>query len=136
MKDGEEIWIYQEQTDGTVQRHIFTVSSIKNVASSNTDILAPTTEDKQLTLVACAPLGSSLYRIAVVADYVRQDADFMYEYADDKLSTDRFVVYSMLAKMKDMRLEEDHMTLTAMNGKRTNVLIPTMYVRVRDLWLA
>lgn len=136
MKDGQEIWIYQEQTDGTVERHVFKVSSIKNVASSNTDILTPTSEDKQVTLVACAPLGSSLYRIAVVADYVSQDADFMYEYTDDKLSTDRFVVYSMLAKMKDMRVEEDYTILTAMNGKGTNVLIPTMYIRVRDLWLA
>ena len=126
MKDGQEIWIYQVEDNGTVARNVFEVNSISQVSSKNTEVLAPEADEAQLTMVTCAPLGKDYRRLVVVAHQVEKDVDFMYEYSEESLKNDRMANQQRILNRPKVSYQE--------NESATAAYSQFFIARMRDIY--
>lgn len=55
MDAGQEIWIYQKQSNGQYKRYVYQVEKSYNTSKYDIDILKPT-QEKILTLFTCTPI--------------------------------------------------------------------------------
>jgi len=62
---GEEIIIYYNQ-----QKFIYQITEKKEISPSEVNVLSQPTDQKQITLMTCTPVGTNLKRLIVVGNLI------------------------------------------------------------------
>ncbi len=76
---GDIVWYFEKQSDGSYTRYEYEVTDSKKVQTTDTSILFPTKDIKQLTTYTCYPIGSSLERRYNKADLISEKKWFSLE---------------------------------------------------------
>jgi LPXTG-site transpeptidase (sortase) family protein len=72
LEEGEEIWVYKKQEDGTYRRYRYVTTTSSEVKANDVSVLAPGI-GKNLTLFTCTPIGGITGRWIVKAKYLDEE---------------------------------------------------------------
>lgn len=72
LENGEEIWIYKKQSDGTYKRYRYITEASYDTKSNNVAVLSPGI-GKNLTLFTCTPIGGITGRWIIKAKFIDEE---------------------------------------------------------------